>query len=154
MSRLHRLALIALVTLVALAALGCGPRASTSMSVAEQQLLCAPIAEHAAGTFACRVDELTEGAHNIDAASRYRVEVDFRPDGRVAGFHGLAHDVELTGVPRPVPDCVVTTIRSLRIAPRDEPLTVPLTLAYAPGAKPDGRLYKGRCTLTVPPQGP
>ncbi len=57
MSRLHRLALIALVTLVALAALGCGPRASTSMSVAEQQLLCAPIAEHAAGTFACRADE-------------------------------------------------------------------------------------------------
>lgn len=151
---MRRLVPLALIALLAPAVAACGPRASTSMSVAEQQLLCAPIAEHAAGTFACRADELTGGSHAIAADTRYRVEVTFRPDGRVAGFHGLAHDVELTRVPRPVPDCVVTTLRSLRVPPRDEALVVPLILAYVPGATPDGRLYKGRCTLTVPPQGP
>lgn len=139
---------------LALALPACGPRASTALPLEDQHALCAPLAAQVGGAFACRTDELIAGGHTAKAEARYRVEVTFRPDGRVARFDKLRADVELGDAGHRAPDCVATTVRALHLPERAEGLEMPLTLVYRRGAAPEALLRKGRCVLTSAPGGP
>ena len=128
--------------------LGCGPQA---LAPEAQRGVCDALLPQLSDDFACRVVELTGGAHAVDVDVRYTVDLHLAPDGRVERFRGLRPLAGLTDRVAPAPDCVGRSLLALHAAPRPTPALVPLGLWYRRGATPRAGVRDGRCWVTLNP---
>ncbi len=136
--------------LIGLAALwlGCGP---APLAPEAQGPACAAMLAPVGDAFACRVAELTEGAHAIDVDHRYTVALEFKPDGKLKRYSKLRMLTEITAEARPAPDCVVRSLRALRVEPSEAGASFELGIRYRKGVTPRAEQRDGRCWLTVAP---
>lgn len=132
--------------------LGCGGVQPASELHHDAQLeLCKEIAHQSSGAFACHNADL-QISHATADEMRYAAEVEFRPSGSVEKFRNLHHVVPLTTERQPAPDCMVNSLRRLKLSARETGIMISVELTYRHGAVPVAAIKGNRvCAITQPP---